>query len=166
MPPDGSREHKIYALLAYSYFLLKLSDLLDTLFFVLRKKTSHVSFLHIYHHSMMCFTSYYTVRNMNIGHVALMPIMNMFVHAIMYTYYLVTCIRPQLVSAWWKRYITQIQLLQFFILFIHFGRPLLMRDCAYSTAFLFMCFLQNALMIVMFADFYWKTYLRKKTHST
>lgn len=35
---------------AYTYFLVKLLDLMDTIFFVLRKKDNQVTFLHVYHH--------------------------------------------------------------------------------------------------------------------
>uniref|UniRef100_A0A182MNY9 Elongation of very long chain fatty acids protein n=1 Tax=Anopheles culicifacies TaxID=139723 RepID=A0A182MNY9_9DIPT len=48
--------HEVYD--SYAYFLLKLCDLADTVFFVLRKKQSHVSFLHVYHHSFMVLTTY------------------------------------------------------------------------------------------------------------
>ncbi len=34
---------------AHYYFLSKICDLIDTVFFVLKKKNSHVSFLHVYH---------------------------------------------------------------------------------------------------------------------
>lgn len=113
MPAEDSPIHTIYARVAYLYFSLKLSDLLDTVFFVLRKKTNQVSFLHLYHHSMMALTSYYCLKNLVMGHMALMPIINMFVHAIMYSYYLVTCISPKLKqNMWWKKHITQIQLVR------------------------------------------------------
>lgn len=47
--------------LSYGYFLLKVLDLADTVFFVLRKKQSHVSFLHVYHHAIMVSLSYLAV---------------------------------------------------------------------------------------------------------
>lgn len=47
--------------LSYGYFLLKVLDLADTVFFVLRKKESHVSFLHVYHHAIMVSLSYLAV---------------------------------------------------------------------------------------------------------
>lgn len=38
------------AQMSYCYFLVKLLDLFDTVFFVLRKRTRQISFLHVYHH--------------------------------------------------------------------------------------------------------------------
>ncbi|GLV34259.1 stuck in traffic [Carabus blaptoides fortunei] len=35
----------------YIYFLAKMSELLDTIFFVLRKKDRQITFLHMYHHT-------------------------------------------------------------------------------------------------------------------
>lgn len=46
------------ARLTYCYYILKVTDLLDTVFMVLRKKYSHVSFLHVYHHIGMVAVSY------------------------------------------------------------------------------------------------------------
>lgn len=43
---------------SYYFYLLKVVDLLDTIFFILRKKTGQVSFLHIYHHSGMALIAY------------------------------------------------------------------------------------------------------------
>lgn len=39
------------AVRAYCYFMIKVIDLLDTVFFVLRKKQNQVTFLHVYHHT-------------------------------------------------------------------------------------------------------------------
>uniref|UniRef100_A0A0K8WIQ1 Elongation of very long chain fatty acids protein n=1 Tax=Bactrocera latifrons TaxID=174628 RepID=A0A0K8WIQ1_BACLA len=38
---------------AYGYYLLKIIDFADTVFFVLRKHQHQVSFLHVYHHILM-----------------------------------------------------------------------------------------------------------------
>nr|UTI67607.1 elongation-very long chain-fatty acids-protein-4 [Kerria lacca] len=40
--------------LCHLYFIIKLTDLLDTIFMVLRKRDDHISFLHVYHHAGMC----------------------------------------------------------------------------------------------------------------
>lgn len=42
----------------YVFFWSKIFDLLDTVFFVLRKKSNQISFLHTYHHSTMIIVEY------------------------------------------------------------------------------------------------------------
>jgi elongation of very long chain fatty acids protein 4 len=44
------------------YFVSKGVEYLDTVFFILRKKFNQVSFLHVYHHSIMPFTWWFGVR--------------------------------------------------------------------------------------------------------
>lgn len=44
--------------ICYFYFWTKVFDLFDTVFFVLRKKSNQISFLHIYHHCTMIFVEY------------------------------------------------------------------------------------------------------------
>lgn len=44
--------------MTYMYLILKIVDLMDTVFFVLRKKNNQVTFLHTYHHSLMVLSSY------------------------------------------------------------------------------------------------------------
>jgi hypothetical protein len=46
-PPRGTG---IYTRSTYANWLLRLVELIETVFFVLRKKDNQVSFLHIYHH--------------------------------------------------------------------------------------------------------------------
>lgn len=44
------------------YYICKLVELLDTVFFVLRKKQNQVSFLHLYHHTIMPFAGFIGVK--------------------------------------------------------------------------------------------------------
>lgn len=44
--------------ISYFFYLLKVADLLDTIFFILRKKNNQVTFLHIYHHAGMVTIGY------------------------------------------------------------------------------------------------------------
>lgn len=128
--------------LSYMYFMLKLIDFLDTIFFILRKKTSHVSFLHVYHHVMiamsayicvlyatgMCYTQSPFVKVKNFGFLLqnfsfvfhfcatggqgiLLGYLNSLVHAVMYTYYLLSIWMPQVKSSKLiKRNITRMQM--------------------------------------------------------
>ena len=54
-PPrnDNSQETLQQIDEVYLYAITKFIDLLDTVFFVLRKKSSHITFLHVYHHFMV-----------------------------------------------------------------------------------------------------------------
>lgn len=47
--------------MAYCYFLVKICDLFDTVFFVLRKRTRQISFLHVYHHVAIMMGAYIAV---------------------------------------------------------------------------------------------------------
>ncbi|CAG2064399.1 unnamed protein product [Timema podura] len=42
--------------------MLKVLDLLDTVFFVLRKKNNQITFLHVYHHAAMVFGTWIAVK--------------------------------------------------------------------------------------------------------
>lgn len=44
--------------ICYFYFWTKIFDLFDTVFFVLRKKSNQISFLHLYHHCTMIFVEF------------------------------------------------------------------------------------------------------------
>lgn len=52
----------------YIYFLAKISELLDTVFFVLRKKERQISFLHMYHHTVMPMISWGATKYYPGGH--------------------------------------------------------------------------------------------------
>lgn len=52
----------------YLYFLAKISELLDTVFFVLRKKDRQISFLHLYHHTVMPMISWGATKYYPGGH--------------------------------------------------------------------------------------------------
>jgi len=68
--------------------------------------------LHVYHHgitALLCFWGlHYNVVTQWIA-----PVFNSFVHIPMYAYYLGSILGWQ--NMWWKIYITQIQILQFFV---------------------------------------------------
>ncbi|GAB0094764.1 Elongation of very long chain fatty acids protein [Sergentomyia squamirostris] len=151
------------AYVMYGYYLLKVFDLLDTVFFLLRKRYNQITFLHVYHHAMMVFGTFVATKFVISGHGAMLGLVNCYVHAIMYTYYLISSFRPDMKkSIWWKKHITHVQMLQFSFLIFHFGRPLMMQDCDFPQAMSAICLLQNLFMLLLFSDFYRKTYLTKK----
>ncbi|KAH8281689.1 hypothetical protein KR054_002320, partial [Drosophila jambulina] len=155
-------------LFANSYYINKFIDLLETLFFVLRKKNRQISFLHVSHHVAVCLAAYLTQTLYGHGGlVAWMVILNLPVHAVMYTYYLLSSISPEVqkASLWWKKYITMIQLIQFALVMLHMIDMLMHSDCKaprpgiYAFGFLY------SALTVMFSKFYYQSYInpsRKK----
>lgn len=146
---------------SYAYLLLKVLDLADTMFFVLRKKQSHVSFLHVYHHAIMVAMSYFGVLFVPGGHIYLLGLWNTLVHAVMYMYYYLASYGSPL-AARCKKYMTRMQLVQFIHLGIHFGRPALTQlDCGFPQLWHWIGFGQALLILGMFLDFYVKSYVKK-----
>lgn len=147
--------------LSYAYYLLKIADFADTVFFVLRKRHNQVSFLHVYHHIMMAVFVFVYLRYLPGGHGTILALLNLTVHAVMYFYYFISALRPELKqSLWWKKYITQAQIVQFLLLFLHFAHALFDMKCEYPKVGLAFPVIQAIIMLVLFSDFYYKVYLR------
>lgn len=129
----------------------------------MRKKFSHVTFLHVYHHTGMVFGAWVATRFCVAGHGTMLGLLNTFVHAVMYGYYLFSALDESVKrSIWWKKHITQIQLIQFLVLGIHFSSGIFAPECKYPKLFCIVMAMQNLFMMFMFGDFYRKAYLRKK----
>lgn len=78
----------------------------------------------------------------------------------MYSHYFVTSLKIS--KPWWKKYITQLQLVQFTIILFHFAQ-LLWVDCGFPVWPAAIFIPQNLFMIILFGDFYYKTYVKKQT---
>ncbi len=71
--------------LAYWFFISKLVDLIETVFFVLRKKHNQVSSLHVYHHSAVPLMAHLAIKVSPVGGPAtLFPLLNTLVHIGLY----------------------------------------------------------------------------------
>ncbi|CAO1420607.1 unnamed protein product [Diamesa hyperborea] len=145
----------------YVYFIAKLTELLDTVFFVLRKKDRQVTFLHLYHHTVMPMISWGATKYYPGGHGTFIGVINSFVHIVMYFYYMLAAMGPEFQKyLWWKHWITNLQMIQFGMAFTH-SAQLLWTDCGYPRWSV--CFtLPNAIFFYMlFNDFYKKSYTKK-----
>lgn len=141
------------------YTLLKLFDLLDTIFFVVRKKYCQITALHVIHHSIMPFMAYFGLKMLFNPSVALVPILNSFIHTIMYYYY---HLASQGHRVWWKQYITLLQIVQFAICWIHGFHTLFIENCSLPPWFASLQMLEATYFILSFSRFYFKSY--KKSH--
>jgi elongation of very long chain fatty acids protein 7 len=83
-------------------------------FFVMRKKSNHISTLHVIHHGVMPLSVWFGVKFTPGGHSSFFGLLNTFVHIIMYGYYLVAALGPQYQKfLWWKKYLTGLQMVSF-----------------------------------------------------
>lgn len=155
-----SRTDTVLLYWGWWYMLTKIGELIDTVFFVLRKKNNHISFLHLLHHSLALATVWMDINNGITGQVAMFPILNTAVHVVMYSYYGITAlpesIRPNL---WWKKYVTQFQIVQFFALMVHGLMPFVF-DCGFPKTMASFMVLEAALFTCLFSDFYYKNYIK------
>ncbi|KAH8407672.1 hypothetical protein KR222_010228, partial [Zaprionus bogoriensis] len=159
--PDKNIERYI----SYAYFINKILDLLDTIFFVLRKSYKQVTFLHVYHHILMVYFFYWVVNLYGFGaQFSVLAFLNTFVHSVMYFYYLISALKPGLSgSLWWKKYITLIQIIQFLIILLQAVYMLVFnRDCNFPLYAQILLIVQSVLMIKMFGTFYIRAYVRNK----
>ncbi|XP_065155439.1 very long chain fatty acid elongase 7-like [Atheta coriaria] len=150
-----------FAKLTWFYYMVKVVDLLDTVFFILRKKESQATFLHIYHHFGMFFVGWVGTKYVAGGESVFVGIINSFVHVIMYSYYMFAAWKPEMKETIFKfkKHVTQLQLLQFMTLFcIYF--PKLFTDCNFPKTLLIFVVPQDLTMIIMFGDFYYHAYIK------
>ncbi|KAK8772878.1 hypothetical protein V5799_012590 [Amblyomma americanum] len=144
------------------YMLLKISELLDTVFFVLLKKEDHVSFLHLLHHTVALFTVWFDINNGITGQSFSFPILNAVVHAAMYTYYGLAALGPSVrPNLWWKKYVTLLQIVQFTVLMVHGGIPLFY-DCGFPRGMAYLIVIEMGVFAVLFSHFYYRKYLLAK----
>lgn len=94
----------------YTYLLGKISELLDTVFFVLRKKDNQVTFLHVYHHTLMMLATWLALKYEPTYTTVFLGTLNSFVHMVMYFYYALSTFPSISQYLWWKKYITKMQL--------------------------------------------------------
>ncbi|XP_050085363.1 elongation of very long chain fatty acids protein AAEL008004 isoform X2 [Anopheles aquasalis] len=144
------------------YYFSKFTEFFDTFFFVLRKKSSQVSTLHVIHHGCMPMSVWFGVKFTPGGHSTFFGLLNTFVHIVMYTYYLFTALGPQFQKyLWWKKYLTALQMVQFVAIMVH-AFQLLFIDCNYPKAFVWWIGMHAVMFFFLFNEFYQSTYKAQK----
>ncbi|KAI5645315.1 GNS1/SUR4 family domain-containing protein [Phthorimaea operculella] len=144
------------------YYFSKFTEFFDTIFFVMRKKFDHVSKLHVIHHGIMPMSVWFGVKFTPGGHSTFFGMLNTFVHIIMYSYYLLAALGPQVQKyLWWKKYLTALQMVQFVLVFVH-AFQLLFIECDYPRAFVWWIGMHAVLFYYLFSDFYKQAYLKKE----
>lgn len=154
--------------LSYWYMLTKFVDYFDTWFFILRKKNSQISALHVYHHVSVPVVGWYTHwTRATMPQLAMFALVNTPCHILMYSYYALSSLGPSVVLAnqWWKPYITRIQLVQF-VAIGAYGLALLIGHEDYPLVNRLLPVSQAAIYLVLFGRFYRQAYNPKKNIQT
>ncbi|KAH9398810.1 Elongation of very long chain fatty acids protein 7 [Tyrophagus putrescentiae] len=141
------------------FLVTKFLDLLDTVFIVLRKKGDQKNFLHLYHHSIVPIVLSVSFMLYPTGMTSgIFAFVNTFTHSVMFAYYGCAAIGPSMRPyLWWKKYITQLQIIQFFI-FIFFAIAYGTISTGYSMAYVWIGISQSPLFAFLFIRFYLQSY--------
>ncbi|XP_072940464.1 very long chain fatty acid elongase 7-like [Epargyreus clarus] len=145
------------------YFIAKHIDLLDTVFFVLRKKENQVTFLHVYHHSIMVSWTWFHYMFHPTDHFVVVGLINSFIHVLMYAYYGIAALGPQFARfVWWKKHLTKFQLVQFILVVSNLHYQQKLTPCPIPAFFHYFCMLSIISFFYLFMQFYFKSYNAKK----
>lgn len=139
-------------------------DFFDTVFFVLRKKYSHISFLHVFHHSIVPIGFWIGIKFAYFPVCCFVPYLNLVVHVIMYSYYGLSTFGPTVQRyLWWKKYLTRLQIAQFIIALVHSLQPLYLHQCTFPFIFVMGQTAGALLFLWLFVSFYIKAYAMQRS---
>lgn len=162
-PPVGN--------LLWMFYASKLWDFWDTIFIVIGKKWKQLSFLHVYHHTTI-FLFYWLNSHRNYdGDIYLTIVLNGFIHTVMYTYYFI-CMHTKVpetgrsLPIWWKSSLTMLQMIQF-VTMMSQASYLVVGQCPkLSIRVTGLYFGYILTLLVLFAQFYVKSYSKPKKKKT
>jgi len=146
------------------YYMSKLLDFVDTICFALRKKDNQITFLHVFHHFTMFPYGWVGLKYVGGGQTFFLCMLNSFVHTVMYAYYGLSALGPAVQKhLWWKKYLTQLQLTQFFAVMLHSIVNVFAKDCSFPKAFSLSYLVYGIIITGFFANFYIQSYLNKQS---
>ena len=140
----------------YIHYLSKYLDYFDTYFIILKcKSNEQLSFLHVYHHSTIGIVWGYLLYNGDAnGTASYGCFINSIIHFIMYSHYLITSMGYKNPL---KKYITQLQLMQFASCILHAFMVLLYENVV-PKKYMYLELSYHISMILLFKNFYNKSY--------
>ena len=163
MDPDPNSMAMRFNLVSYHGYLFRYVDMCDTFFFVARKKYRNVNVLQLFHHAVMPIFGWMLVYWTPNGHESFGQIVNALVHAIMYTYYFLAAMEVDRKYLWWKRYLTQLQLIQFVSCLLKSVVVIAgISDCGFPWQTSLVSVTLALMLIGLFGHFYVQEYTLKK----
>eukprot|EP01089_Gocevia_fonbrunei_P012068 TRINITY_DN2758_c0_g1_i1.p1 TRINITY_DN2758_c0_g1~~TRINITY_DN2758_c0_g1_i1.p1 ORF type:complete len:268 (-),score=10.96 TRINITY_DN2758_c0_g1_i1:25-828(-) len=161
--PLGTMEKGAVAFWCYVFYASKYYEMIDTLLLVLKKRP--LTLVHCYHHFIVPFLFWGFLETGTTAHWFLC-VANCAVHVLMYYYYM---IRTMGHDVWWKKYLTQLQIIQFFFDMLSTWPALIMMkgfglwQCQGQLWTVIFGQLVGLSFIFLFTSFYLQTYNSEKT---
>jgi hypothetical protein len=164
---DFSAETLAKINVCYMYWISKFFDLFDTVFLVLLKKYSNITFLHVYHHVLVTLLGWAaSIGRVTVPAIYLSMFINSLVHVLMYSYYTISVFGKSFKKyLWFKIYITQLQIGQFAIYAIY-GIVLVNFQRGYPMTLLWIVYSNVFLFLLMFCNFYRNAYQKSEIKMT
>ncbi|KAG7206951.1 hypothetical protein KM043_000842 [Ampulex compressa] len=164
-PYDYSYDPTAYkmAILTWMLLTVKVFDYVETIIFLLRKKSRQVSFLHVYHHVSTVVLAWFAATYYSGGMTTIFLSINACVHVIMYTYYFFTTFGPSVrrFTVMCKPAITMIQMVQFCIM-IAFCLPGFSIKCRQFMPIATFLLTNLSINYILFYNFYQQNYKKPK----
>ncbi|PRD25122.1 UNVERIFIED_CONTAM: Elovl7 [Trichonephila clavipes] len=163
----GSTQHELFMQVESKYvwhlYLVKYLELLDTIFFVLRKKYNQISFLHVFHHSAVIVVFWWILYSRSIGLYMLFAVsINNSIHVIMYMYYGLSAMGPHMQKyLWWKKYLTRLQIIQFSAIQLYMLNDYL-SGCNPMEKVDYTVFIIITSFLILFCNYYINAFLKSK----
>lgn len=156
-PSDEMTERILFAYKCiWCFIIVRASEFLETIFFVLRKKQNQVSFLHVYHHISVVTLVWLQLKYVTSFSDSFIALLNTSVHFIMYSYYFLSSFEKfKKFTSSVKSLITSIQIIQLIVIFGHCVRHLIACN---ATKLYYLQAANLLFLIFMFVKFYMKSY--------
>uniref|UniRef100_A0A8C0QQW6 Elongation of very long chain fatty acids protein n=2 Tax=Canis lupus familiaris TaxID=9615 RepID=A0A8C0QQW6_CANLF len=149
---------------AWLFLFSKFIELMDTVIFILRKKDGQVTFLHVFHHSVLPWSWWWGVKIAPGGMGSFHAMINSSVHVVMYLYYGLSALGPVAQPyLWWKKHMTAIQLIQFVLVSLHISQYYFMPSCDYQyPVIIHLIWMYGTIFFVLFSNFWYHSYTKGK----
>ncbi|XP_031765778.1 elongation of very long chain fatty acids protein [Galleria mellonella] len=165
MLPDYSMNPEALRMLSFLWWTLfiKIFEMMETMFYILRKKYRQASFLHIYHHISTFTFVWMAVKYVGGGITSFSPMLNSAVHVIMYSYYLLSAVGSPSTKAFlakYKKWLTMFQMIQFTVILV-FSLQIFLPSCPAPLGVGVFYIVNVVFVYYMFYNFYMNNYTTK-----
>ncbi|GFT43131.1 elongation of very long chain fatty acids protein 4 [Nephila pilipes] len=160
-PTVITRENYTYwaATAGWVIYVLKYVEYCDTIFFVLRKKNHLITNLHVIHHAALPIIGWIFIRTERSGFQFIPAGINSFIHIVMYTYYGLAAMGPEVQKKlWWKEHLTKLQMVQFVVIIVFVIVIIPLSGCKTTQHGIYIEITFAAIFLGLFYNFYLKTY--------